>query len=206
MLLICRRPISTYTTSSSESDNEAALHGKSKHNFVIGRVQPPSNQMNQLPAMQKHEDKTARLQMSIMLEEEGNGYKISLMKATNLKRSSQSANSRKFNSQGVYARIYLSKTDDAESDIAINLEAEYKQSSLVKTRKSNIIKFKQSESIIVKREQFPIRISLYECDRHNVRLSLGHCYVQMPEEKIFSNRIVTKELFPTVYASQKNMS
>lgn len=163
--------------------------------------------MNILPGSPKHEDKTARLQLSIFEgEETGKGFKISLIKATNLKRSAQSANSRKFNSQGVYARIYLTKSDGIINDEPISLEAEYKQSSLVKTRKSNIIKFKQSESVAVRTEEFPIRISLYECDRHNVRLSLGHCYVQLPNDKIFSNRIIIKELHPTVYAAQKELS
>lgn len=155
---------------------------------------------------------------------------FTLIKASNLERSSLSATPRiasafrssrpggQFVAEGLFARIYKgvdlqkgclrrqSSIDDPARE-ASGSDNEFRQTSVIKSRKSTSIKFPE-EPVSLKRSDFPLRLTLYDVDKHQVRYSLGHCFVDLTDADSFSlatQVILTRRLFPTLYRAKNSV-
>ncbi|KAI1294154.1 hypothetical protein HDE_06179 [Halotydeus destructor] len=136
---------------------------------------------------------------------------LKLIKASNLKRNSLSSglraaatsspNSgvRPFIAIGVVARIFK-RSQVAKTGSEPSCD-QFEQTKLVKSKKAKNLNL-AAEKIQLKRGDFPVRVTLYEMDRHHVRLSLGHCFLDiadrdqfLPEKEIVVNRILHANVF-----------
>jgi hypothetical protein len=99
-----------------------------------------------------------------------------------------------------------SSIDDPTRE-ASGSDNEFRQTSIIKTRKSTSIKFPE-ERILLRRGDFPLRVTLYDVDKHQVRHSLGHCFVDLTDADSFSlatQVILTRRLYATLYKAKNSV-
>ena len=129
---------------------------------------------------------------------------VTIIKAKNLRRSGFCSTD-KLIPEGVFTRIYPKtralSTDSSQTDgeHMAQEQTEYFETSLVRSRKSRFIRFNENQSFRLDINWFPIRVSVYELDKHKVRYNIGHTFLTMdPRDDHQTNRIVELDLFSTI--------
>lgn len=203
LILYSHRSNSFASNTDSDSSEDVLYENKPQfgaNNYVVDRVQPKRSAFRQQSISSIESDVESVPSIVISVVNDGNQTKLSLIKAKNLRRSGNSSND-KMIPEGVFARIFPSNTFSQESQV--KKSDEFFETNLVKSKKCKIIKFNENEKFAIDNQQFPIRISLYECDKQKMRFSIGHSILHLNTgENYHSNQIIELDLFQTIYKAQ----
>ncbi|XP_054162147.1 uncharacterized protein LOC128960101 [Oppia nitens] len=206
--------------SGGSSDNSESSDGDVFYNrnsrYVIDRVQPKRQlslqSQTSITSVESVDIETNKPSLVMSVVCDGRSASVWLVKGKHLRRSGHSPED-KLVAEGVFARLYprqrtLSQTSDASqtenSDQTINSQSqEYFETSFIRSKKSSVIKFNKKEKFHILGDNFPVRISVYEMDKHRVRYNIGHCFLAVnTHDNCQSKQMIELTLESTIYAAK----
>lgn len=133
---------------------------------------------------------------------------LTLIRAEGLNRAHVShacPNQPKFAAEGLCARIYKKQMDMDSDASERERNVSMIQTPVFKSDEETCISFPQ-QSIRLLESEFPIRVSLYDVDKNQVRFSLGHTLIMDVQPEALDSAqtvIVTQDLCPTICSAKR---
>ncbi|CAG2164217.1 unnamed protein product [Oppiella nova] len=196
-------------SSSDNSDSSDDVLYEKNERYVTDRVQPKRHSLRSqqsVSSVDSEMDTIPTLVLSVTTDEKY--ASVALIKAKNLRRSGYSAND-KLIPEGVFARIYptsrsvTSEGSHSEDEPQRQTCDEYFETTLIKSKKSKLIKFNDKEKFDVFNDNFPIRISIYEYDKQRVRYNIGHCFLNInTRDNYHTKQLIELNLYTTLYKAK----